>query len=1006
MARQDDDHAYFCFDYAELNFPEPPEDVGSEGNGLFAWLEGSQYWKESYDLPDAPSLTMSEGDTSSQLLRVNKRNDNENDAPEEPQSRIRFFRAIPKLPNVRALEEDEDALEHSLSKQTMPTNMRTTEIELVQRHLPSYPSQTHRKKPSFYPLIQDTLQQTSSLKIANKSPETDVYGYARVVKFLAFYRSRLQSRKERRAERREKCRLQEERREQQRAAKEARGRSQESSKRGRKQSYIEAASKEWSLPPTRALVDVSESPDNSEESSNKRRINASLDTSQSTIESYIPSTNESSVLLSSEDSFSDDDYISKELDYFYSEEKQKMKQVHSQHIEDTEREQRERRLDAERRAGIAMEEMEPQKEKDIAEATATRGLYHSKLLTDELEGESMDDKMGIKRDAESPPCHADSQDQFLQDSDLGVLKERLFCRNTDNDHVEEEKDISVSNDSERIGDPKPSHEYPTFSLIRSLSENIHSFTSSLPSNHETTGEHYEPQIGVISPSLQAQILQAQVEMRSRKVPEEHKKKFIPASLEASEVGRFTRLNEFIVEAYGTKRQEVSPLLPSAIWKRGQEHVSLPKVNDATASNTFTIFNEAAALGKIKALKPQVVANYDILSELNNDSEVDIDDENKHKVMRTNYLTDVYVQGHRQHKKEDLWIDADLREEIRYNSLEEVQLPTENCPVVKPATKKLSEREIKDAIAQAVAESAWDRRYRLERPHAEQRITRTCSCKYCENANPFQTHAYRKRWLVHQGLWNEMEEAVGAIRTPEVEMAEAEMVVMGEDCCGDELEIKQSKVSDGAFEPLFEDYSDLHEVETLVEDYSDLHEIATEIDVLEPVVEDYSGLHVDGEVLESAVEDCSDLQEAPVIEDYSDLHEVDCEIDNQNGDDRTSENMDVQNHEQGFPVSVNDGAVLENPFRCDASEEDMKDDTAVVKSNLERNWSTEGDALPEDSAPNPRKPRKKRSFLSEIGSVLGLRRVDDNDTSASAKAQRLRRTRRHNRQMKRKSIVRS
>jgi hypothetical protein len=224
-----------------------------------------------------------------------------------------------------------------------------------------------------------------------------------------------------------------------------------------------------------------------------------------------------------------------------------------------------------------------------------------------------------------------------------------------------------------------------------------------------------------------------------------------------------------VEAYGTKRQEVNPLLPSEIWRHGQERVSLPKVNDVRASNTFTIFNEAAAMGKIKALKPQVVTNFDILSELHLDLEVDVDDENKHKIMRTNFLTDVYVHGHRQHKKEDLWVDADLREEIRYNSLEEVKLPTENCPVVKPDAKKLSGREIQDAIAQAVAERAWERRYRLERPHAEQRITRTCRCKYCKNANPFQTHAYRKKWLIQQGLWNEPKEAVAATPTAAIEI---------------------------------------------------------------------------------------------------------------------------------------------------------------------------------------------------------------------------------------------
>jgi hypothetical protein len=981
MASHDNDNTYCYFDLVEMNLPPPLGNVRCEGNEVFAWLEGSHYWEEFYDLPDDPSWRFSEDDLSSPVVQCKKRELNRIGTPGKLKRRTRFFHAIPKLPNIRGLEEDEDDLEHSLANKPVPAHVRAMEVELVQRHLPSYPSQTHRKKASFYPLMQDTLD-ISRLNVASISRDTDVSGSARMNKFVAFYRSRLQARKDRRNERQERNRLLKERREHRRATKEARRRSQGSEKRGRKQSYKEDMSKEQAVPPTGAMVDVCASSNTSEERSDKSRIKTSLDTSQSTVESCNPSINESSKLSSvgsfSDDelldqSMGDDEYITKELDFFYSEEKLKMQQVHSRHIGDAEREQRERRLDAEYMARVAKVEMERQQEGDTPKARARRLLHHPKQLASKLENyrvrmalyltakwaeeDAIEGTTGTKRDLESPPFQADSQYQFLRDFylDRGVLRLRLFSRNTHNDRVVEEKDSLVSSKSERIDDLQPRQELSPLSLVRSLSENFYTSVRSLPSNYERIEEHYEPQIGVIPPTVQAQILQAQVEMRSRKVPEEHKMKFVPASLEASEVGRFTRLNEVTVEAYGTKRQEVNPKLPSEIWKHGQERVSLPKMNDASASNTFTIFNEAAALGKIKALKPQVVSNFDILSELNLDSEVDIDDENKHKAMRTNFLTDVYVQGHRQHKKDDLWVDADLTEEIRYNSLEDVQLPTEKCPIVKPAPKKLSMREINDAIAQAVAESAWERRYRLERPHAEQRITRTCSCKYCENANPYQTHAYRKKWLVQQGLWNEPEEAFVATTTLAEEMTVMAMQSGSEDSHGDEDEEKKKENEE-----------------------KEVEQSKVSVDLFEPV-----------------------------IDDLLDFHVVDEEILNLHGNECMNQNIELDNHDQRYPLPDADDvwAVPKKSFPSNERQEGVKCDTEFVKSDVDCKWSTDEDALLEDSTPHPKKPRRSRSFLSEIGSVLGLLRVDDNDTSVSAKAQRLRRTRRHNRLMKRKSKVR-
>ncbi|KAL3903209.1 MAG: hypothetical protein SGILL_010531, partial [Bacillariaceae sp.] len=193
---------------ALLNLPAPPGNMDAgEGNASFAWLEGSQYWDKEHDIPESPSLRLDEDDFFFQLLRGSGKNTTDStETTDRPhtEKQIRFFHAVPKLPDVRALEEDEEALalEHSLANRPVPTHIRKMEIELVQRQLPRYPSQTHRKNASFYPLVHEKLSQTES---TSKSA-------TRETKFLAFYRSRLQARKNRIAALEEKKQLRKERR--------------------------------------------------------------------------------------------------------------------------------------------------------------------------------------------------------------------------------------------------------------------------------------------------------------------------------------------------------------------------------------------------------------------------------------------------------------------------------------------------------------------------------------------------------------------------------------------------------------------------------------------------------------------------------------------------------------------------------------------------------------------------------------------------------------------------
>jgi hypothetical protein len=265
-------------------------------------------------------------------------------------------------------------------------------------------------------------------------------------------------------------------------------------------------------------------------------------------------------------------------------------------------------------------------------------------------------------------------------------------------------------------------------------------------------ELYEIKIGVVSTELKSMIFQAQMEARCRKVPKEHKIKSKPSLMEALEVARFTRLDEYTIEANGTQREKYKPLeLPSATWVKGKEHVTLPKISNNPNPVQFTVFNEACALGGIKALKPKVTTNYDpfLSNKISHGDDVDVDDINQHKRIRTMYLTDMYLD--REWKDEE---DDTEFEQIRYDSLDDVKLPTVQSPVFKPVSQKLSDIELKEAIAQQVAEKVWERRYRLERPRAQPRIKIQCSCKYCKTPSQYQTFAYRKKWLTQQGLWKE------------------------------------------------------------------------------------------------------------------------------------------------------------------------------------------------------------------------------------------------------------
>lgn len=264
-------------------------------------------------------------------------------------------------------------------------------------------------------------------------------------------------------------------------------------------------------------------------------------------------------------------------------------------------------------------------------------------------------------------------------------------------------------------------------------------------------DEHEIRIGYVPPSLKALIVQAAMELRP--VPEEHKKEYKPIMNEAAEIGLRVRLPEKILEAYGTPKPDPKDKDKSIAWTPGGR-VGMPVITNKR-SKEQRIVVEAAALGKIRRLKPHIVYNYDPTHDEEEESqeEVEIDDildEHGAKDMRTRHLTNYHVRHLKQEKKDDFW---DPDEDVHYKRLEDVSLPTEVLPVYQPKNAKpISRIEFMDAVSRGVAESAWDRRYRLDRPNRELRVTNRCTCKYCKTANPYQTNAYRKRHLLHKGIW--------------------------------------------------------------------------------------------------------------------------------------------------------------------------------------------------------------------------------------------------------------
>ncbi len=245
--------------------------------------------------------------------------------------------------------------------------------------------------------------------------------------------------------------------------------------------------------------------------------------------------------------------------------------------------------------------------------------------------------------------------------------------------------------------------------------------------------------------LMAVLAAAAMDFKLRKVPDDHKRNYTPLTVLAASLGRLMKLEEYVIEDIGRapvvrKDDEWCPTGAPIIFYR---------------SISLRIATEAAAMGRVMRLKENSVTNYEEFQRyysLEEEQKVDIDDILDEKG-RPIFRTSVLVPYHEREAKREVmtrdWKVGLLEESCQAGegiTVDNVQLPTKSIPrFQKPpsCSPVMSPQAIKDAIARGVAEGAWNRKYRLERPQVELRIRSMCRCQYCQHPNAFQTHAYKK-----------------------------------------------------------------------------------------------------------------------------------------------------------------------------------------------------------------------------------------------------------------------
>ena len=284
--------------------------------------------------------------------------------------------------------------------------------------------------------------------------------------------------------------------------------------------------------------------------------------------------------------------------------------------------------------------------------------------------------------------------------------------------------------------------------------------------------------------------------------ESHRKTFVDVAEQAATYGRLVRLQEKVVEAQGSKEYR-HPLAgdtwsgPKLLLDEGrsdamraiQEAAALGRIKRLSGEHNNNDGNGDDGDGDDDDDDDTDTTHFDIENQL---------DENGRKILRTNFLLDRHVQETSNEKKDRMWSDSDAigdrdHKTAQYKSFDDVHLPTDVLPtyarvVGKRGTKKsfssgadlaviamqmMEKRNnnsndgdenngggnennddapvvmhpgrlrVLESISSAVAASAWERKYRLQRPKAELKVTRRCMCPYCKDPNPYQTHKYKR-----------------------------------------------------------------------------------------------------------------------------------------------------------------------------------------------------------------------------------------------------------------------
>lgn len=238
-------------------------------------------------------------------------------------------------------------------------------------------------------------------------------------------------------------------------------------------------------------------------------------------------------------------------------------------------------------------------------------------------------------------------------------------------------------------------------------------------------------------------------MTKVKEKEEYKKDFSHICMEAASLGRLTRLSEHTIEAVAGEKT------PEQAW-RSQGLLAIQ-----WRSNHMSVIHEAANYGNMIKMPEKVVSTCP-------EDQVDYDLEEiaKEKALspRMRQLLQLTEEvGRGQHKVDSLVMGRKeenaggpsllVKPMVCYASIDDVRLPKSLPPKIDPekAKERLSKMAQEAhqsgkpllAISNDVAERAWERRTRLDRPGSLPKVREHCDCPYCIDPSPYQTFAYKE-----------------------------------------------------------------------------------------------------------------------------------------------------------------------------------------------------------------------------------------------------------------------